>query len=77
MLGIIGVPAPQLCLVVNTCKASWAQARGWGWGVVCRAEGTNTQHRGRGGGGGAKAAPLVSRSPTGASLGPAPSLCGS
>ena len=63
VLGTVGAPAPQSCLVVKTCGASWAHGRWWGGSVSCRRH----KHPTPGGGGGAaaKAALRVSWSPTG------------
>ena len=74
VLGTVGAPAPQSCLVVKTCRASWAQGRGWGWGGSVSFQGTNTQHRGRG----AQQKPpsLFPGPQRGASPRPAPPLCG-
>ena len=35
LLGTIGAPAPQSCLVLKTCGASTAQGRVWGWEGRC------------------------------------------
>ena len=77
VLGTVGAPAPHSSRVVYTCRASWAQGRGWrlGGGVLCRRH--NCRHRGRGGGGGQQKPPSLFLGPQrGASPRPAPSLCG-